>query len=715
MAAAGLLEECDHAHIVAVLAVKLLLALKRNTFSCGPLACQAGFQSGTVYSGIIGENLLNISISIGCLASDNKYLSLLFQLFFFFYVSPSDVGISRPMFDTWGDPVNLASRLQNLCPDDGIATTVENARHLSSGWRFRSLGTRNIKGKGDMEIALLLGSRDRKYDVESLLTLPGQAQSKASTTTQSRRMHVSQKEIPMGGVADSYGSFIGRDDFRSNVRGSIVDFTGSERGADAQEGLKTTLRSVFATMQGGSQRMPTRIPKLQMAEPSGASPALEPISKVGQLRPAGRRTSRSWFLDYGFIQTEDLNMNNVSDRDAGKMMDSLQAYSNPVDSKNPDIMAASWDRVSTLTTHSRSQTGDRVLASARTPFDRSSLFGSNGLPESLPRQGSPILSINRSRRPSAWTDNPDPIASPMGSVLPTSFIRDGMGSGAGPTRSTMLQERKKSDADTAGSTDVLAARAGSSTGKADDSGSPLNADGLLVASVSGQGLTQEEVSPDFKSWSFTPYRLLSNRAQRLKAIVTTLGVDSKIYLRFLLIHCLVWHVIVGVCDAVAIWKMQEMLAPLDWRLILERTCTTRAAVIVIQIPLIICYWKLSGGVVKSKKMESGWLAGAHKPNEAGNRDPKAFPFAASRDNSTHSLPASLEQKDRNSIKLGTRIKMIQACLFAYVLVHIAGDQIAATFLYALRDKLKVSDGSPRQKHSVGLPRRLISLYFFLCL
>lgn len=65
------------------------------------------------------------------------------------------VGKSRFSFDMWGDTVNLASRMENLCPPNHIHLTNSTRLALDDNHLFESRGKLDIKGKGKLETFLL--------------------------------------------------------------------------------------------------------------------------------------------------------------------------------------------------------------------------------------------------------------------------------------------------------------------------------------------------------------------------------------------------------------------------------------------------------------------------------------------------------------------------------------------------------------------------------
>ena len=69
------------------------------------------------------------------------------------------IGTKRFSYDVWGDPVNLAARLENTCEADCIHVSAEVCRHFGDAFALRSRGLTEIKGVGRQETFFLIGPR----------------------------------------------------------------------------------------------------------------------------------------------------------------------------------------------------------------------------------------------------------------------------------------------------------------------------------------------------------------------------------------------------------------------------------------------------------------------------------------------------------------------------------------------------------------------------
>jgi adenylate cyclase len=70
------------------------------------------------------------------------------------------IGARKFSYDVWGDPVNLAARLENTCEADCIHVSAEFCRHLGNAFALRSRGLTEIKGVGRQETFFLVGPRE---------------------------------------------------------------------------------------------------------------------------------------------------------------------------------------------------------------------------------------------------------------------------------------------------------------------------------------------------------------------------------------------------------------------------------------------------------------------------------------------------------------------------------------------------------------------------
>jgi class 3 adenylate cyclase len=69
------------------------------------------------------------------------------------------VGTSKFAYDVWGDTVNTASRLQTTSDPGRVHTSAVLAQRLGDRFVFEPRGTIDIKGKGPMDTAYLVGRR----------------------------------------------------------------------------------------------------------------------------------------------------------------------------------------------------------------------------------------------------------------------------------------------------------------------------------------------------------------------------------------------------------------------------------------------------------------------------------------------------------------------------------------------------------------------------
>ncbi|HKH34229.1 MAG TPA: adenylate/guanylate cyclase domain-containing protein [Beijerinckiaceae bacterium] len=70
------------------------------------------------------------------------------------------IGTRKFSYDVWGDPVNLAARLENSCEANCIHVSSEIRERLAGGFEFRSRGLTDIKGLGRQETFFLVGPRE---------------------------------------------------------------------------------------------------------------------------------------------------------------------------------------------------------------------------------------------------------------------------------------------------------------------------------------------------------------------------------------------------------------------------------------------------------------------------------------------------------------------------------------------------------------------------
>lgn len=66
------------------------------------------------------------------------------------------IGVTKFIYDLWGDTVNLASRMESTGLPGQIQVTRTVYEHLNDGFEFESRGVVQVKGKGEIETWLLL-------------------------------------------------------------------------------------------------------------------------------------------------------------------------------------------------------------------------------------------------------------------------------------------------------------------------------------------------------------------------------------------------------------------------------------------------------------------------------------------------------------------------------------------------------------------------------
>lgn len=67
------------------------------------------------------------------------------------------IGTRRPIYDLWGDTVNIASRLSDEATEGNIQVDTTTYKRLRHHYQFSPPGLINVKGKGDMATYRLLG------------------------------------------------------------------------------------------------------------------------------------------------------------------------------------------------------------------------------------------------------------------------------------------------------------------------------------------------------------------------------------------------------------------------------------------------------------------------------------------------------------------------------------------------------------------------------
>jgi class 3 adenylate cyclase len=115
----------DHAEAIAEMAIgmqrEIALFNKRRGHDCG---IRIGINTGPVIAGVIGTK---------------KFI-----------------------YDLWGDTVNVASRMESHGIAGGIQVTVSTYERLKHVYTFRSRGSINVKGKGEMVTYMLTGRKQTK-------------------------------------------------------------------------------------------------------------------------------------------------------------------------------------------------------------------------------------------------------------------------------------------------------------------------------------------------------------------------------------------------------------------------------------------------------------------------------------------------------------------------------------------------------------------------
>jgi guanylate cyclase len=66
------------------------------------------------------------------------------------------IGSTKFSYDLWGDTVNLASRMENICKPNSIQVTRETQELLKDSYQFSEKASVDVKGKGLVETYVLL-------------------------------------------------------------------------------------------------------------------------------------------------------------------------------------------------------------------------------------------------------------------------------------------------------------------------------------------------------------------------------------------------------------------------------------------------------------------------------------------------------------------------------------------------------------------------------
>lgn len=111
----------DHADAVADMALAMLEAVREVSLTRGPYQVRIGLNSGPMVAGVLG--------------------------------------LSKFVYDLWGDTVNVAARMESHGEPGGIQVTEDTHARLEDRFTFEERGTIEVKGKGPMKTFLL---RSRK-------------------------------------------------------------------------------------------------------------------------------------------------------------------------------------------------------------------------------------------------------------------------------------------------------------------------------------------------------------------------------------------------------------------------------------------------------------------------------------------------------------------------------------------------------------------------
>jgi guanylate cyclase len=106
----------------AEMALEVFPAVERAAGTGMPLRLRVGLHTGPVVAGVIGQR--------------------------------------KFAYDLWGDAVNVASRMESQGLADRIQVSLSTFELLQDRYRFRSRGTIDVKGRGEMAAYLLLGRRE---------------------------------------------------------------------------------------------------------------------------------------------------------------------------------------------------------------------------------------------------------------------------------------------------------------------------------------------------------------------------------------------------------------------------------------------------------------------------------------------------------------------------------------------------------------------------
>ena len=111
----------------------------------------------------------DLKLRIGFISfGDGEYVHFLFVGISHGSVAVGVVGSKKPLYDIWGDPVNMASRMDTLGLGDHIQVLEATARVIEScGYACRYRGTIKVKGREGLVPTYFVGL-DENFDLVEL-------------------------------------------------------------------------------------------------------------------------------------------------------------------------------------------------------------------------------------------------------------------------------------------------------------------------------------------------------------------------------------------------------------------------------------------------------------------------------------------------------------------------------------------------------------------